>query len=78
MSTVEYPIDFYNQNPNPYSTDDEQSNLLLYNQFLEQMKATHLIHEHRDHGVHPLTRLKEKIKKLFSHHKKQEEDHKGI
>lgn len=35
---VEYPSDLNNQNP--YLIDEEQSNLLLYNKYLEEMKAS--------------------------------------
>lgn len=75
--SVEYPSEIYNQNA--YLIDDEQSNLILYNQFLEQMKATYNQEHHPKHGEHPFTRLKEKFKKIFLHHKKEpQDDHKGI
>jgi len=56
--------------------DAEQANLLLYNQYLEQIKASHY---HTSHAVHPFTQLKEKFKKLFSRHKNEpQQDHQGI
>lgn len=57
--------------------DVEQSNLMLYNQYLEQMKAA--AQYPTNHGVHPFTHLKEKFRKLFSRHKNEpQHDHKGI
>lgn len=79
---IEYPTDLYNNenqnNENQYLIDVEQYNLMLYNQYLEQMKAAQY-QNNANHGVHPFTQLKEKFKKLFSHHKNvPQQDHKGI
>lgn len=70
-----YTPEYFNDQ-NSYSIEDEQSNLLLYHQFLEKMKATH---EHKTHGIHPFVQLKEKFKKFFSRHKKvPEQGQQGI